>query len=258
MDRKEIVASIVGLLRREKLSAFIIPSGDCHGSEYVADHWKCREYVSGFDGSAGTLVVTVEGAALWTDSRYWLQAEAQLDGSGITLMREEADGVPSMAEWLCSKFAHGRVGVDASLYTVRSMESLMRSLSPLEVVAMGDIFDELWSGRPAMPDAPVTLLDDEYSGLRASGKLRRVRSSLGLSHGDVYPVSALDEIAWLLNIRGGDIDYNPVTVSYLLITEDEAILFINGDKLSVSVVHKLRNEGVEIRDYGDFDAALSR
>ena len=202
MDRKEIVASIVGLLRREKLSAFIVPSGDCPGSEYVADHWKCREYVSGFDGSAGTLVVTVDGAALWTDSRYWLQAEAELEVSGIALMRDGAEGVPSMAEWLGSMFAHGRVGVDASLYTVSAMETLMSSLAPLEVVAMGDIFDELWPGRPAMPLAPVTLLDDEYSGLRASGKLRRVRRALGLTHGAVYPVSALDEIAWLLNIRG--------------------------------------------------------
>ncbi|MDE6483190.1 MAG: aminopeptidase P family protein [Rikenellaceae bacterium] len=258
MDRKDIVASIVGLLRREKLSAFVIPSGDCHGSEYVADHWKCREYVSGFDGSAGTLAVTVDGAALWTDSRYWLQAEAQLEGSGITLMREGADGVPSMAEWLGSKFAHGRVGVDASLYTVSAMQTLMRSLAPLEVVATGDIFDELWPGRPALPQAPVTLLDDEYSGLRASGKLRRVRRELGLANGAVYPVSALDEIAWLLNIRGGDIDYNPVTVSYLLVSEDKAVLFIDGDKLSVPVVHRLQAEGVEIRDYGDFDAALSQ
>ncbi len=248
----------MGLLRREKLSAFIVPSGDCHGSEYVADHWKCREWVSGFDGSAGTLVVTVDGAALWTDSRYWLQAGAQLEGSGIELMREGADGVPSIAEWLGAMFAHGRVGVDASLYTVSAMESLMRSLAPLEVVAMGDIFDELWAERPAMPETPVALLDDKYSGLRASGKLRQVRRALGLAHGAVYPVSALDEIAWLLNIRGEDIDYNPVTVSYLLITGHDAVLFIDGDKLSVHVVHRLRDEGVELRDYADFDAALSQ
>ncbi|MDE7355799.1 MAG: aminopeptidase P family protein [Rikenellaceae bacterium] len=258
MERKKIVDSVIGLLRREKFSAFIVPSRDCHCSEYVADHWKCREYVSGFDGSAGTLVVTVKGAALWVDSRYWLQAEAQLEGSGIILMCEGAEGVPSIAGWLTSLFDKGRVGVDASLYPVSALEALIGSLAPLEVVATGDIFDELWSDRPPMPSQPVVSLDEEYCGLRASAKLKRLRHALSIEGDAVYPVTALDEIAWLLNIRGGDIEYNPVVVANLLVEADRATLFVDDSKLSVAVIHRLEREGVVTDDYSRFDDALSR
>ncbi len=258
MERKKIIDSVKGLLRREKLSAFIIPSCDSHGSEYVADHWKSREYVSGFDGSAGTVVVTLKETALWVDSRYWIQAEEQTAGSGITLMKEGLEETPTIGEWLKKTLGKGRVGVDASLYSVDAFESLKNTLDPLDVVAMGDIFDELWSDRPPMPCEPVILLEDEYAGQRASGKIKRVRESLGLQKGMVYPVSALDEIAWLTNIRGGDIDYNPLVVAYMLITTEKAILFVDNEKLSVSVIHKLRKEGVEIMDYDKFETALSR
>lgn len=257
MVSKEIL-SIQKYLKANKLVAFIVPSFDAHQSEYVADYWKCRAYASGFDGSAATLVVTQTEAALWTDSRYFLQADAQLKGSSIMVMKEGLEGVLAPAEWLKSKFSKGRVGVDALLYTENSFAAMRGSLEPLELVAEGDIFTQLWASRPELPCGKAFYFKPEFSGKTTADKLSELRARLALKDKESYIITALDEIAWLLNIRGSDIEYNPVAIAYLIVGGTNSRLYINSSKLSASDAALLAADKVRIKPYEAFSERLSK
>lgn len=241
------------------LGAFVVPSNDPHFSEYVAPHWGCRAWISGFDGSAGTVVVTAERAALWTDSRYFLQAEAQLQGSGMELQRLGVTGTPTLAEWLQkSLHANSVVGVDGALFSRAAFDQFHRELveQQLELRATDDPFQAIWEGRPPMPSKTVIELPERYSGESAVQKLRRIRQQQPSDA--VRIVAILDEIAWTLNLRGEDIDYNPLFISYLAVEPQRAMLFILPGKISTTVVATLRQQaGVEVAPYETFADYLS-
>ncbi len=246
-----------------EVGAFIVPSNDPHFSEYVAAHWGCRAWISGFDGSAGTAVVTTEGrAALWTDSRYFLQAEEQLAGTGIELQRMGIEGTPTIARWLAEGIvAEGgrRVGIDGRLFSRAAFEAMSGELAEVgfELVPTEDPFAEIWADRPALPHARAFLLEEAYSGEATADKLRRIRSAQPA--GAVRLVAVLDEIAWALNVRGGDIAYNPVVVGYLAIESERAVLFVDPAKFGAEDRERLRREaGVEMRPYEEFAEYLRR
>ena len=242
-------------LRREHLSAFIFPTSDPHNSEYTADYWKGREWISGFNGSAGTAVVTLEKAALWTDSRYFLAAEEQLKGTEYQLMKLKVDGTPTIAEWLGRELASAsskEVGIDGMVNAASSVKELIADLRREGGLTLRTNFDPLariWSDRPAIPDNPVEIYPLEYAGEPAREKIARIRKALREKHADGMLMAALDDIAWTLNLRGSDVHCNPVFVSYLLISSKDATLYINKEKLSPQVIDYLRAEGVGVTDY---------
>jgi len=249
-------------MRREHLSAFIFPSTDPHNGEYIPAHWESRKWISGFDGSAGTAVVTMTGAALWTDSRYFIAAEEQLKSTEFVLMKERVDGTPTIAQWLGEQLRDvGRpeVGVDGMCNSVSSVESLIGELRAEGGITVRTNFDPMrmiWKGRPLVPDSTVFIHPLEYSGEPAHDKIRRIRASLRAVHVDGMLVSALDDIAWTLNLRGTDVHCNPVFVSYLLISTSSVTLYINKVKLTAEVSDYLRAEGVTVDDYGNVQKGL--
>lgn len=251
----ERIAALRQLMTREGLGAFIFPSTDAHNSEYVADHWKGREWISGFNGSAGTVVVSRDGAALWTDSRYFLAAEEQLQGTGIELMRLKVEGTPGIVEWLAGQLRETTcpvVGLDGWVNSVEEVEQLRAQLATLGLdVRTGlDPLDEIWTGRPAIPQAKVEIQPLEYAGETAQSKLARIRKVLNEGNAEALLVSALDDIAWTLNLRGADVYCNPVVVSYLVIEQDSATLFVDEAKLDATVRQYLADSGVEVAQYG--------
>ncbi|MBQ9676549.1 MAG: aminopeptidase P family protein [Prevotella sp.] len=249
-------------LRREYLSAFVFPTTDPHNSEYTADHWKGREWISGFTGSAGIAVVTQKSAALWTDSRYFIQAEEQLRGTEYLLMRQKMTGTPAIPEWLASELAEmsdKEVGVDGMVNTVADVEQLKEELRRRGGITVRTNFDPLqriWKDRPAIPQNPVEVQPLEFSGEETKSKLARIRQALRHQHADGMLVTALDDIAWTLNLRGSDVHCNPVFVSYLLIASDKVTLYINKVKVTDSIRSYLQGQGVEIADYMDVAKGL--
>lgn len=244
-------------MRENDLCAFIFPSTDPHSGEYVPDHWKSREWISGFNGSAGTAVVTLHSAALWTDSRYFLAAADQLEGTPFKLMKQSIDGTPSIAEWLGEQLeANDVVGMDGWVNTIDSVEGLMDELMPygLEVETSLDPTAELWDNQPEIPQAPVEIHPMELAGISASDKIAKVRKEM---ESEALIVSQLDEIAWLLNLRGTDVHCNPVFVSYVLLTQKDCILYINKEKVSAEVLDYLEKEGVEVCDYEKIEEDLA-
>ena len=255
---KELITRRIELLRqhirRQSLSAFIIPSTDPHSGEYVPDHWKTREWMSGFTGSAGTLVVTLDDAALWTDSRYFLQAGEQLGGTGIRLMKDRLPDTPSIPQWLGECLPTGAVvGIDGWVCTIEEAQSLRSELSfrGLRLNTEYDPAGELWNERPALPDTPVSIQPLEYAGVSCREKLAAIRRAIAAQGAEGILLSTLDDIAWTLNLRGNDVHCNPVFVSYLLITSGECILYIRPEKLTPEVRGYLENEGVVTEPYGD-------
>ena len=253
-DITQIVEGLRAYLRREGLAAYIFPSTDPHGSEYPPAHWKTREWVSGFDGSAGTAVVTLDDAALWTDSRYFIAAANQLQGTPFRLMKERVEGTPSIAEWLADVLPAGsRVGIDGWTSSTAEVDlmatGLMRHGIALEVTE--NPADTLWVNRPALPDDPVCIQPLRYAGRDVAEKLSLLRADLSAREADGLILTALDEIAWTLNLRGTDVHCNPVFVSYMLVTPDCCALYINKEKLTDEVSAHLAKAGVETRDYGD-------
>ena len=239
-------------MRKKGINAFITPSPDPHCGEYVPRRWQSREWISGFTGSAGTAVVTLEKAALWTDNRYFLQAEEQLKGSEYELMKIGLEGTPSVQEWLKETLqCDDKVGVDGWCYTIDGINELHQALNPwgIQVMPVGDPYDQIWTDRPGIPDNPVEIHPLEYAGETARSKIERIREALKSKRADATVISMLDEVAWTLNLRGTDVDYNPVFVSYLFISQDQAILFVNPQKISEEVVRYLDFEGVETMDY---------
>ncbi len=251
------LAALRALMSREKMAAFIFPSTDAHNSEYVADHWKSREWISGFNGSAGTVVVTMDEAALWTDSRYFLAAEEQLEGTGIELMRLKMPGTPTVAEWLGRVLADSEskeVGLDGWVNSAAEVDALTQTLRKqggLTLRVNLDPMQTLWTDRPAIPQDPVEVQPMELAGETAAAKLGRVREALRARHCDGMLVSALDDIAWTLNLRGTDVHCNPVFVAYLVIEPEKATLFVHPGKLTDEVRDYLRAQGVAARDYDD-------
>ena len=242
-------------MKENGFTAFVFPSSDPHNSEYVADHWKSREWISGFSGSAGTAVVTLEHAALWTDSRYFIAAEKELDGTDFQLMKLRVEGTPSVSEWLASElstYEKAVVGLDGNVNSfaeVAAMEQELATKGNITVRTDVDPMAELWTNRPVIPDNMVSLHPLEYSGESTSSKISRVRKHLLDCGADGLLVTALDEIAWVLNLRGSDVHCNPVFVSYLLISPENITLYINNVKLPEEVKAYLVSEHIEVQAY---------
>ena len=256
------LASLRDVMRREHLAAFIFPSTDAHQSEYVAAHWQGREWISGFNGSAGTVVVTLTSAALWTDSRYFLAAEEQLKGTEYQLMKLKVEGTPTIAQWLAQELADvesPEVGIDGMVNSYHSATALISDLRKLGGISVRTNFDPLsivWKNRPAIPQNPVEIQPMEYAGESVSSKITRIRKALRELHADGMLVSALDDIAWTLNLRGTDVHCNPVFVSYLLISSDEVKLFVDEEKVSAEVRSYLQENGISLYIYNKVEEAL--
>lgn len=250
------------IMQREHLDAFIFPSTDPHNSEYVPDRWKGREWISGFNGSAGTAVVTMHAAALWTDSRYFIAAEQQLAGTEFVLMRERVAGTPTISEWLgkvLSDINGATVGVDGMVNTAADVEALISDLRQQGGITVRTNFDPLaviWTNQPPIPATPIEVHSLEYAGESTTSKLSRIRMALRSLHADGMLVSALDDIAWTLNLRGSDVHCNPVFVSYLLIDTKTTTLFINDEKLTPEVRAYLTAQGVQTAPYNHIKDAL--
>ena len=249
-------------MKREHLSAFIFPSTDAHQSEYVADHWRGREWISGFNGSAGTAVVTMKSAALWTDSRYFLAAEEQLEGTEYQLMRLKMEGTPTIAEWLGKELQNVQspeVGLDGMVNSYNYVKDLIYSLRKLGGITLRtnlDPLEQIWENRPSLPANPVEIQPLEYAGETLASKVARIRKSLRELHADGMLVSALDDIAWALNLRGTDVHCNPVFVSYLLIESDKVSLFVDDNKLSPEVKQYLQDNQVSLYNYNKVEKCL--
>jgi peptidase, M24 family len=251
----ERVGRLRSWMNENGFTAFVFPSSDPHNSEYVADHWKSREWISGFSGSAGTAVVTLEHAALWTDSRYFIAAEKELNGTGFQLMKLRVEGTPSVSEWLASElstYEKAVVGLDGNVNSfaeVAAMEQELATKGNITVRTDADPMAELWTDRPVIPDNMVSLHPLEYSGESTSSKVSRVRKHLLDCGADGLLVTALDEIAWVLNLRGSDVHCNPVFVSYLLISPENITLYINNVKLPDDVKAYLMSEHIDVQAY---------
>lgn len=256
------LARLRELMKREHLSAFIFPSTDAHQSEYVADHWRDREWISGFNGSAGTAVVTMKSAALWTDSRYFLAAEEQLEDTEYQLMRLKMEGTPTIAEWLGKELQDVQspeVGLDGMVNSYNYVKDLSYSLRKLGGITLRtnlDPLEQIWENRPSLPANPVEIQPLEYAGETLASKVVRIRKSLRELHADGMLVSALDDIAWTLNLRGTDVHCNPVFVSYLLIESDKVSLFVDDNKLSPEVKQYLQDNQVSLYNYNKVEKCL--
>ena len=265
-DKQTIAARLAALreeMRREHLSAFIFPSSDPHNSEYVPSRWEGRKWISGFDGSAGTAVVTLHSAALWTDSRYFLAAEEQLAGTEFQLMRERVDGTPSIAEWIATEIESAEsseIGVDGMCMTYAECSDLKTDLKHnggITVRTNLDILDRIWTDRPSVPLNPVSIQPIEYAGESCHDKLGRIRSSLLCRGAGGMLMTQLDDIAWTLNLRGTDVHCTPVFVARLIVAEQVAVLYIKDEKLSPEVIEYLNAEGVAVDDYDNIIDALN-
>lgn len=261
---KQRLRDLREVMRREHLDAFIFPSTDPHNSEYVPDRWKGREWISGFNGSAGTAVVTMHSAALWTDSRYFLAAADQLSGTEFQLVKLKVKGTPTIAQWLGQELRDvdgAVVGMDGMVNSCSSVEAMIADLRQEGGITVRHNFDPLsvvWRDRPAIPDHRVEIQPLEYAGERAADKLARIRKALRALHADGMLVSALDDVAWTLNLRGTDVHCNPVFVAYLLIDTTHATLYINKEKITDEVRDYLVGEGVGVAPYADVAKGLKQ
>ncbi len=263
-NMEQTIAQRITALRawmgRNGVEAFIIPSTDPHLSEYVAPHWQSREWISGFTGSAGTVVVTSQKAGLWTDSRYFLQAARQLEGSGIELYKEMLPDTPTIPDFLTKELEAGNsVGIDGNVFSTQAALSLQKALDAcgIRLKSTADPMEELWPDRPPMPEAPAFAYDIRYAGKSSSDKLADVRRAMQEHGAKALLVSALDEIAWTLNLRGSDVHCNPVVISYLLIGEESAQLFIDPRKITPGVGKHLEEAGVSLHAYGEIRQRLA-
>ena len=251
---KERLAKLREYMSEKNIDAYIIPSSDNHQSEYVGDHFKCREFISGFTGSAGTVVVTMEEAGLWTDGRYFIQAEKELEGSTIKLFKMGEEGVPTTEEYLYESLKEGKtLGFDGRVICAKEGINLEKKLAKknIKIVYDYDLVGMIWNDRPDLSTAKAFLLDVKYAGETFSSKLNRVRESMKEKNANVHVITTLDDIAWLFNIRGGDVKFNPVVLSYALITLDKVYLFLDKSKLNEEILNELSKENVEIKPYND-------
>jgi len=255
MTVKEKLAALRKLMSKHKIDAWIVPSDDPHQSEYVADRWKTRAWMSGFTGSAGTVVVLADKAGLWTDSRYFLQADIELKGSGITLFKEGLPDVPSYTDWLKEELTDSSiVGFDGKVMSVSQVKGMESKLAAKKIgfLYQTDLIDQIWKDRPSIPINPAFTLEEKFSGESRTSKFNRIRAEMKKHKAQYHILSALDDIAWTFNIRGSDVEYNPVTYSYAIISQNEARLFIKSDKLTKNVEQQLMKDKVIIADYDSF------
>ena len=261
MTVKERIASLRETLKLMGLKAFIVPSTDPHMSEYVASHWEARQWISGFTGSAGTIVVTEKEAGLWTDSRYFLQASEQLQGTGIDLYKEKLPETPSIAEFLKSRLSKGDVvGIDGQVFSLSTAKAMRKELreKDIELRSVADPFKSIWEDRPPIPQNPIFILPIQYAGEGCQEKVVRIRQQMEKDNIDVILITALDEIAWVLNLRGSDVHCNPVFISYLLISHRDVKLFIDERKLTPEVKSYLNDCEVKVYPYIDFYSDLEQ
>lgn len=252
MTIQEKLTLLKGIMKREGLEAYIISGSDPHNNEYLPSAWKQREWISGFTGSFGTVVVTLESAGLWTDTRYFIQAKKQLADSSIELHKLRVPHAIDYPEWLSTTLKPGNhVGVDGFCMSVQDIANLRDKLSTnnIKVVEKTDLLGEIWLDRPALPETPVCLLSEKYAGESVKNKIDFIKKELHSYHADYFLFSALDEIAWLFNIRGQDIEYNPLVICYAIVGKEKSWLFVKQTKLSSKATAELQRNGIEIRDY---------
>ncbi|MDY4780696.1 MAG: aminopeptidase P family protein [Sodaliphilus sp.] len=249
------------LMRSKHIDAVIIPGTDPHQSEYPSEHWKFRDYVSGFTGSNGTAVVTLDDAGLWTDSRYFLQAAEQLEGSGFTLRKENIPGEPTVLEWLGEVLDEDAVvGVDGRLFSLIEANRIEMFCAQNGFMFAPDFraAEAIWTDRPARPMNPAFVHDEALAGEDVDSKVSRVVDALDAADADGLLITALDEIAWLLNLRGSDVDYTPVVIAFAYVSADERVLFIDSEKVTSEVKDHLKKYGVKIKDYDDIEKFLGK
>ncbi|WP_107837940.1 aminopeptidase P family protein [Metasolibacillus meyeri] len=259
MKIRDRVEKLRQLMKENQLDAYIIPSFDAHQSEYVAEHWKCRQWVSGFTGSAGTVVITLEDAGLWTDGRYYIQAEKQLEGSGIRLFRMMDPGVPFYTEWLADVLKKGStVGFDGNVFSINMVKKLEKDLQVKSIALKmnQDLIDDIWVSRPEIPKGLIFTHDVTYAGKSRVAKLNEVREEMKNKGSNYYILTSLDDIAWLLNIRGADVPNNPIVIANVIVAEHTCYLFIDSCKVPSSVKLELEAEGIELKESAEIDAVL--
>lgn len=257
----ERIAALREAMKQHKIDAYIIPTSDPHMSEYPADCWKYREWISGFTGSAGTVIITADKAGLWTDSRYFLQASTQLEGTGIELFKMMLPETPTIPAFLTHELKEGQtVGLNGEAYSLADARSLEKALAEKEIKlnTNASLIDPIWKERPAIPEAPMFEMPVELSGKSTEDKLIDINKMLHKAGADCTILSALDEVAWTFNIRGTDVAYNPVVISYAFVSEKESVLFVNPKKIPAEIAEHLKKEGVTLADYGMLATFLSR
>lgn len=258
METKEKLSTLRASMKQMGLSAYIVPGTDPHASEYVADYWKERNWLSGFTGSAGTIAVTTTKAGLWTDSRYFLQADAQLKGSGIDLMKEGLAETPTIADWIMSELTTDEaVGVNPEMFSAKAYEALKGKFAEANLrLVSTDLIRPLWNDRPQLPTQPLYVLEEQYAGQSVADKLEAVRQEMAKHNADVYVLSSLDEIAWLFNIRGTDVDYNPLVIAYAMVEKNKVTLFIAPSKLTAFSMKYVIENKIAVADYEHIVSAL--
>ena len=258
MNIRERIAAFRARMEQEEYAAVVVPTADSHASEYIADHFKTRQWLCGFTGSAGTLVVGREEAALFTDGRYFIQAERQLAGSGVTLMRMGQPGVPGVEKYTAQLAKGGKAGVDFGVVSERFMQKLSAAMLAAggRLVDTGDWFDALWTDRPALPTGAAFGLDMRYAGRSAADKLAAIREEMREAGAQLHVTNVLDDIAWTLNVRGSDVHCTPVVMSYLTVGEDEAVWYVDPAKVSDELRAELDAQGVRVAPYDAIEGAL--
>ena len=261
MDTSEKLRMLRQQMKKKDINAYIIPHSDPHISEYIPDYWKMREWASGFNGSAGTFVVTMDNAALWTDSRYFIQAEQQLQGSGIELCKIGLPETPDILSWISMNLKKGAViGFDGLVFSSNSARNYIDSFKKKGFSCNPniDVVSKLWNDRPDLPCDKVFLHESDFAKISISEKLGAIRKALLVHDATAYLMCALDEICWTFNIRGSDISFNPVVLSYAIVDDDTATLFIDRNKVDSTLLEYLQNEGVDVKDYGKIFKHISK
>lgn len=259
MERKERIEKLRKYLKKNDFSAIIIPSTDPHFGEYIPDHYKVIEWLSGFTGEAATLVITLKKAAIWVDSRFFIQGARQLEGSGVEMMKLKMEGTPRISEWLKEQLSEeDMVAMDEDLFSYADYVGMVEALSPLSPALVEDPFDEIWPDRPALVFNPIRYVGDEISGESVSSKHKRLVERLKekVEYSFAYIISTLDDIAWLCNIRGTDVEYNPLALAYAVVTENDINLFLRQEMLSEDAIRQLTSQGVILNDYENFEKYL--
>jgi len=259
MNIRDRVEKLRQPMKENQMDAYIVPSFDAHQSEYVAEHWKCRQWISGFTGSAGTVVITLEDAGLWTDGRYYIQAEKQLEGSEIRLFRMMDPGVPSYTEWLADVLKEGsNVGFDGSVFSIDMVKKMEKDLKAkgIELKMNKDLIGDLWEDRPEIPKGPIFTHDVKYAGKSRVEKLNEVRVEMKNKGANYYILTSLDDIAWLLNIRGADVPNNPIAIANVIVAEHKCYLFIDSCKVSPLIKLELEAEGIELKSSAEIQTLL--
>ena len=259
MEIQDKITALRGFMSQNGIAAFIVPSTDPHSGEYVPAHWESRKWLSGFSGSAGTVVITKDNAGLWTDSRYFIQAEEQLEGTGIQLFKDRLPETPSVSEWLGSVLNEGeKVGIDGWVNSMQEAAGLRKELQTygLELTLVEDPFQYIWNDRPSLPQTPVFIHGLEYAGVSCSEKISKIKEAIKSNGATNIILSSLDEIAWTLNLRGDDVHCNPLFISYLILSDMKNTLYILEEKITEEVRSYLKEQGVEIEDYKSFSKNL--